>query len=146
MTELYPYIGPDMTYDEQRKSRMQDCIDDYLQDNEVSARRTYEEILSCVQDVIDYHEKECLKAKELYDLMLGNRWMNFHQTSHMTHQQDTDMRLFNLRLLWMQFGLYLIVGLITMTAMNLVVFGDSSNTEARRAVRTLTMPPSAQIK
>jgi len=73
MTELYPYIGPDMTYDEQRKSRMQDCIDDYLQDNEVSARRTYEEILSCVQDVIDYHEKECLKAKELYDLMLGNR-------------------------------------------------------------------------
>ena len=73
MTELYPYIGPDTTYDQQRKSRMQDAIDDYLQDNEVSSRRTYEEILSCVQDVIDYHEKEYLKARELYDLMLGNR-------------------------------------------------------------------------
>jgi len=72
-TELYPYIGPDTTYDEQRKSRMQDAIDDYLQDTKVSARRTYEEILSCVQDVIDYHEKEYLKARELYDLMIGNR-------------------------------------------------------------------------
>ena len=34
-TELYPYIGPDMTYEKQRKCRMQDAIDDYLQDDEV---------------------------------------------------------------------------------------------------------------
>ena len=27
-----PFIGPDMTYDEQRKCRMQDAIDDYLSD------------------------------------------------------------------------------------------------------------------
>ena len=72
-TELYPYIGPDMTYEQQRKCRMQDAIDDYLQDDEVDARRAYEEMLSCVQDVIDYHQKEYAKAKELYDLMSGNR-------------------------------------------------------------------------
>ena len=52
-TELYPYIGPDMTYEQQRKCRMQDAIDDYLQDDEVDARRAHEEMLSCVQDVID---------------------------------------------------------------------------------------------
>jgi len=61
------------TYDEQRKDRMQDAIDDYLQDNKVSARRAHEEMLSCVQDLIDYHEKEYIKARELYDLMTGNR-------------------------------------------------------------------------
>ena len=71
-TELYPYIGPDMTYEHQRKCRMQDAIDDYLQDDEVDARRAYEEMLSCVQDVIDYHQKEYVKV-ELYDLMTGNR-------------------------------------------------------------------------
>jgi len=61
------------TYDEQRKDRMQDAIDDYLQDNKVSARRAHEEMLSCVQDLIDYHQKEYIKARELYDLMTGNR-------------------------------------------------------------------------
>lgn len=60
-------------FERQRKDRLQDAIDEYLQDHEVSPRRAYEEILSCVQDVIDYHEKEYLKARELYDLMLGNR-------------------------------------------------------------------------
>ena len=69
----YPYIGPDDTYEKQRKSRMQDAIDDYLQDDEVDARRAYEEMLSCVQGVIDYHQKEYVKARELYDLMTGNR-------------------------------------------------------------------------
>mgnify|MGYP001415375964 FL=1 len=61
------------TYDEQRKDRMQDAIDDYLQDSKVSARRAHEEMLSCVQDLIDYHQKEYIKARELYDLMTGNR-------------------------------------------------------------------------
>ena len=62
-TELYPYIGPDMTYEHQRKCRMQDAIDDYLQDDEVDARRAYEEMLSCVQDVIDYHQKSMSKLE-----------------------------------------------------------------------------------
>jgi len=63
----------DKTYAAQRKDRMQDAIDDYLQDDKVDARRAYEEMLSCVQDVIDYHQKEYVKARELYDLMSGNR-------------------------------------------------------------------------
>ena len=33
-----PFIGPDMTYNEQRKCRMQDAIDDYLSDEKVSPR------------------------------------------------------------------------------------------------------------
>ena len=32
-----PYLGPDTTYEEQRKMRFQDAIDDYLLDDQVSA-------------------------------------------------------------------------------------------------------------
>ena len=60
-------------YSKQRKGRMQDAIDDYLQDDRVSARRAYEEMLSCVDDVINYHKKEYDKAVELKSLMLGHR-------------------------------------------------------------------------
>jgi len=60
-------------YEKQRKNRMQDAIDDYLQDDRVSARQTYEEMLSCVQDVIDYHKKEMDKAVALRSLMMGHR-------------------------------------------------------------------------
>ena len=60
-------------YETQRKDRMQNCIDDYLQDNKVTARQAYEEILSCVDDVINYHKKEYEKAVELKSLMLGHR-------------------------------------------------------------------------
>jgi len=60
-------------YEIQRKNRLQDSIDEYLQDDKVSARRAYEEILSCVDDVINYHKKEYDKAVELKSLMLGHR-------------------------------------------------------------------------
>ena len=63
----------DKMYAKQRKDRMQDAIDDYLQDEKVDARRAYEEILSCVDDVINYHKKQYEKAVELKSLMLGHR-------------------------------------------------------------------------
>ena len=66
-----PYLGPDNTYEKQRKCRMQDAIDDYLQDDKVSAQLAYDEILECVKDVLDYHQREYVKAQELYDMMLG---------------------------------------------------------------------------
>ena len=68
-----PIIGPDNTYEKQRKCRMQDAIDDYLNDEKVSSRQTYEEMLSCINDVIEYHEKAYCRARGLYDLMIGNR-------------------------------------------------------------------------
>jgi len=74
-TEGRPFLGlePEITYAEQRKCRMQDAIDDYLTDDKVTARRTYEDMLACVEDLIKYHDKELSKANELYQLMLGQR-------------------------------------------------------------------------
>ena len=63
--------SPQKSYEEQRKCRMQDCIDDYLNDDKVSSRQTYEEILSCVDDVIKYHEQSYVRARELRDLLSG---------------------------------------------------------------------------
>jgi hypothetical protein len=60
-------------YAKQRKDRMQDAIDDYLQDGKVPARQTYEEMLSCVNDVIDYHRTSMNRAVKLKELMLGHR-------------------------------------------------------------------------
>ena len=66
-----PYLGPDTTYSQQRKDRMQDAIDDYLCDDEVTAQFAYDEMLECVKNMMDYHQKEYVKAQELYDLMSG---------------------------------------------------------------------------
>jgi len=66
-------------YARQRKDRMQDAIDDYLQDNKVSARQTYEEMLFGIDDVINYHKKSMERAVDLKSLMLGHRDIDFLQ-------------------------------------------------------------------
>ena len=63
-------------YAKQRKDRMQDAIDDYLQDDKVSARQTYEEMLSCVDDVIEYHKTAYCRAMSLRDSMTGESALN----------------------------------------------------------------------
>jgi len=63
-------------YSKQRKDRMQNAIDDYLNDDKVSARQTYEEMLSGVDDVIEYHKTAYCRAMSLRDLMTGNTALN----------------------------------------------------------------------
>ena len=65
------------TYAKQRQSRMQDAIDDYLQDDKVSSRQAYEEMLSCIDDVINYHKSNMDRAVELKSLMMGHREFDF---------------------------------------------------------------------
>ena len=67
------------TYEQQRQCRMQDAIDDYLQDDKVSARQAYEEMLSCINDVIKYHEQAYCRAAGLRDLMMGHREFDFKE-------------------------------------------------------------------
>ena len=67
------FANPDRTYEKQRQDRMQDAIDDYLTDDKRSPRQTYEEMLSCINDVIKYHEQAYCRAASLRDLMMGHR-------------------------------------------------------------------------
>ena len=76
-SEGRPFLGPDETYEKQRKCRMQDAIDDYLSDDKVSARQAYEEMLSCINDVVDYHTTSLNRANKLKSLMLGNREVDY---------------------------------------------------------------------
>ena len=71
-----PFLGPDNTYEKQRKCRMQDAIDDYLKDEKVSVEQTYEEMLSCIDDVIEYHKSAYCRAMNLRNLMTGHREVN----------------------------------------------------------------------
>ena len=66
-----PYLGPDDTYEKQRKLRFQDAIDDYLLDDQVSSRQIYEEMLSCIDDTLSYYEKNAERVRELRNLMTG---------------------------------------------------------------------------
>ena len=71
-----PIIGPDKTYEQQRKCRMQDAIDDYLQDPKISAKQVFEEMLSCVDDVIEYHKDHYCRAMSLRDQLTGDAVLN----------------------------------------------------------------------
>ena len=64
-------------FEQQRKDRLQDAIDEYLQDDKVSPRRAYEEILSCVQDVMDYNRKQLDRSTALKCLLMGHREIDF---------------------------------------------------------------------
>ena len=64
-----PYLGPDTTYAEQRKQRLQDCVDDYLQDDEVSPLTFYNELKDCIGDVSQYHKKQVERASGLMKLI-----------------------------------------------------------------------------
>ena len=66
-----PNYVPDKEYAKQRRTRMQDSIDDYLQDETISPRGVYEEMLSCIDDVILYHKGKMDRAQELRSLMHG---------------------------------------------------------------------------
>lgn len=53
------------SYEQQRKDRLQGVIDDYLQDEKMSSRQVFEEILSCINDVAEYHQKHLDRANDL---------------------------------------------------------------------------------
>lgn len=68
-----PFADLNKTYSAQRRDRMGDCINDYLNDEEVDPRQCYEEMLAEIQDYIEYFENNLKRAKTLKSLMMGNR-------------------------------------------------------------------------
>jgi hypothetical protein len=79
MTER-PYLGPDQTYDKQRRCRLADVIGDYLQDEDCDARRFYEEMLSELNDWIDYHRRFARKGENMRELMMSGTALSFDQS------------------------------------------------------------------
>ena len=68
-----PIIGSDKTYAEQRKCRLQDAVDDYMQDESVSILEFYHDLKDCIEDIITYHKKSKDRAQGALQLVLGHR-------------------------------------------------------------------------
>ena len=64
-------------YAKQRKDRLQDSVDEYLQDDEVSILTFYNDLRDCMEEIISYHEKNKQKAQGMLDLILGHRPVDF---------------------------------------------------------------------
>lgn len=53
------------SYDEQRKDRLTDCIDDYLNDDDKTAIDLYDDILASLEETRDYHDRQKTKIDSL---------------------------------------------------------------------------------
>jgi hypothetical protein len=68
-----PIVGSDKTYAEQRKCRLQDAVDDYMQDDKVTILEFYHDLKDCLQDIISYHTTSKERAEGALQLVLGYR-------------------------------------------------------------------------
>ena len=71
--------------------------------------------------------------------------MNYPRVSRTKPLMDTDTRRFALKVMYYQFGLYIVVGLSTMIIMNVIVSGDST-TPKPESISRLSTPPSKVIR
>ena len=58
-------------FNRQRASRLQDSVDEYMQDGEVDA--FFEDLRTAIQDLIDYHGKQKESAQTLMKVVSGHR-------------------------------------------------------------------------
>ena len=61
----------------QRASRLQDSVDEYMQDGEVDA--FFEDLRTAIQDLIDYHGKQKESAQTLMKVVSGHRPLQLQQ-------------------------------------------------------------------
>jgi len=72
-SETRPNLGLDKTYAEQRKCRLQDAVDDYMQDDKVTILEFYHDLKDCLKDIISYHTTSKERAVGALELVLGHR-------------------------------------------------------------------------
>ena len=70
MTDLrvVPAIDP---VGSDRRERVYEVLGDYINDKNVGAQETYEEVLAEVEGWIKFHSDSLEKASELYNLLIG---------------------------------------------------------------------------
>lgn len=57
------------SYDEQRRDRLTDCIDDYLNDDDKTAIDLYDDILASLEETRDYHDRQKKKIESVIRMM-----------------------------------------------------------------------------
>jgi len=57
------------SYDEQRRDRLTDCIDDYLNDDDKTAIDLYDDMLASLEETRDYHDRQKKKIESVIRMM-----------------------------------------------------------------------------
>lgn len=60
-------------YAKQRRNRLADCISDYFQDEDVTPRQFYEELLAELDELSEYHQRHADRVTNFKSLVLGHR-------------------------------------------------------------------------
>ena len=74
---------------QQRKNRLQDSVDEYMQDCEVDA--FFEDLRSAIQDLIDYHGKQKESAQTLMKVVSGHRPLQLQQEDDKYFQRKYNL-------------------------------------------------------
>jgi hypothetical protein len=61
------------TFEEQRKSRLSDSLDEYLNEGDCDVDVFYKDLRNCLIELRDYHIERGKKAQEALDAVLGHR-------------------------------------------------------------------------
>ena len=61
------------SFEEQRKERLQESIDEYLNEGDVDVDLFYKDLRDCITDVLNFHKIRAEKAQQAMDAVLGHR-------------------------------------------------------------------------
>ena len=73
----------------QRASRLQDSVDEYMQDGEVDA--FFEDLRTAIQGLIDYHGKQKENAQTLMKVVSGHRPLQLQQEDDKYFQRKYNL-------------------------------------------------------
>ena len=76
-------------FKKQRASRLQDSLDEYMQDGEVDA--FFEDLRTAIQDLIDYHGKQKENAQTLMKVVSGHRPLQLQQEDDKYFQRKYNL-------------------------------------------------------
>jgi len=76
-------------FKKQRASRLQDSVDEYMQDGEVDA--FFEDLRTAIQDLIDYHGKQKENAQTLMKVVSGHRPLQLQQEDDKYFQRKYNL-------------------------------------------------------
>ena len=81
-------------FKKQRASRLQESVDEYMQDGEVDA--FFEDLRTAIQDLIDYHGKQKESAQTLMKVVSGHRPLQLQQNPQVEEGDKYFQRKYNL--------------------------------------------------
>lgn len=68
-----PEVYNNKIYSDQRRNRLADVVGDYLNDEDVTPRQFYEELLAEVDDWVHYHQRHLKKYQQFHLYIQGER-------------------------------------------------------------------------